>query len=88
MAFPASATLEVEPPPIFTKGFAPSSILAGFASMLTFSIDNTASSLGFTDNLPVGVIIATSSNLDTSCTGGTLTGLVGGSTIISTVGVP
>jgi hypothetical protein len=81
----------VEPPPLFTKSFAPPLIFAGSASTLTFTIDNgasalAASSLDFTDNLPAGVTIATPANATTTCTGGTLTATAGASVIAYTGG--
>jgi uncharacterized repeat protein (TIGR01451 family) len=75
---PATDTLVIEPPPTFTKGFAPDFIGVGAVSTLSFVIDNTASAvaasaLDFTDNLPAGVEVASPANAMTTCTGGTLT---------------
>jgi uncharacterized repeat protein (TIGR01451 family) len=83
---PATATLTIEPPPAFDKSFAPNPIILGFTSTLTFSIDNTASSLAasgldFTDHLPTGLVVATPPNASTTCTGGTLTANAGSGTI-------
>jgi uncharacterized repeat protein (TIGR01451 family) len=91
VAEPATADLTVEPPPTFAKGFAPTAILQGGTSTLTFTIDNTASalaasSLDVTDNLPVEVAIADSPNASVTCTGGTLTAVAGASTITYTGG--
>jgi len=82
----ATATLTVDPPPTFTKSFASSSIPAGDLSILTFTVDNSASSfsassLNFTDNLPPGLSIANPANASTTCMGGTLTAVAGSGVI-------
>ena len=81
-ANPATATLTIEPPPVFSKSFSPDPIMAGQTSTLNFTIDNTASavsasSLSFTDNLPAGLVVATPPNASFTCTGGTLTAAAG-----------
>jgi len=86
----ASDTLTVEPPPGFSKAFAPDTITTGATSTLTFTIDNSsgagdATSLDFTDNLPAGTTVASPANASTSCTGGTLTA-ASGSAVISYTG--
>ena len=86
VADPATADLTVEPPPLFSKAFVPSTIGTGGVSTLTFTIDNTASSLAaasldFTDNLPTGVVVADPTNQATTCSGGMASAPVGGSTI-------
>ncbi|HSR50049.1 MAG TPA: IPTL-CTERM sorting domain-containing protein [Acidobacteriota bacterium] len=83
----ASDTLFVNDPPLFSKSFAPDTILVGGISTLTFTLDNSSSTadatgLSFLDNLPAEVEIASPSNASTTCTGGTLTA-VAGSTQIS-----
>ncbi len=71
----ASAPFSVQPPPTFTKSFSPDTIgIQGDPSTLTFTIDNSASTLdatalGFTDNLPGGVAIADTPNASTTCVG-------------------
>ncbi|MFK8013269.1 MAG: hypothetical protein AB8B80_14615, partial [Marinicellaceae bacterium] len=87
---PATANLVIEPPPTFAKVFTPSSVGVGQSSTLMFSIDNSLSSLaannlGFTDNLPGGMVVATPANASTTCTGGTLTA-ASGSGVISYTG--
>lgn len=87
---PATALLEIEPPPGFSKQFAPDLIAIGGISTLTFTIDNTGSALAatgldFTDNLPAGVTVADPADASTTCTGGTLTA-VSGSGVISYTG--
>ncbi len=92
VADPATAPLSVEPPPTFAKSFSPNTIEVGQTSTLTFTIDNSASTLiasglAFTDNLPAGMVIANpSSNASTTCTGGTLTAIAGSGTITYTGG--
>ena len=88
-AGPATATLIVEPPPAFAKQFAPDDIQFGEVSTLTFTIDNSASSLAassldFTDMLPPGLEIASPSGAATTCTGGTLTAVPATDLIIYT----
>ncbi|MEM7349853.1 MAG: IPTL-CTERM sorting domain-containing protein [Acidobacteriota bacterium] len=82
----ATDTLTVNPPPIFSKAFAPDTIAFNGISTLTFTIDNTAStvdatSLVFDDNMPAAITIATPSGAGTTCTGGTLTAVPGTSLI-------
>ncbi|MCP3958924.1 MAG: DUF11 domain-containing protein, partial [bacterium] len=72
-------------PPGFSKSFAPDIIASGAVSRLTFLIDSTAnagavSGLGFTDNLPANVVVATPPNAASSC-GGTLTANAGATSI-------
>jgi len=87
VAAPATANLTVnDPPPVFSKGFAPTSIDPGGVTTLSFTIDNTASlvpasGLDFTDNLPPGMEIANPANASTTCTGGTLTAVAGAGVI-------
>jgi len=85
-SLPATATLTIEPPPIFAKSFTPNTIYAGQTSTLLFTIDNSASvlaatALDFTDNLPADVVVATPASASTTCTGGTLTAVNGSGTI-------
>jgi len=81
VASPATASLQIEPPPAFSKVFLPNAISAGGTSTLTFSIDNTASavaasSLAFTDNLPGGLQVASPANAGNTC-GGTASATAG-----------
>ncbi len=70
----ASATLTVVSPPFFSKSFNPNSIPLNGTTSLQFTIQNPNGSsltgVGFTDNLPSGVTVASSTA--TVC-GGTLT---------------
>ena len=81
VANPATASLVIEPPPTFSKVFAPSTIGGGGISTLTFTIDNAASaiaasSLAFTDNLPAGVLVSATPNATSTC-GGSVTAAAG-----------
>ena len=72
--------------PLFSKAFNPDPIAAGGTSTLTFTIDNTATSvaatnLTFSDTLPTGVVIANPSGAAMTCAGGTITAVPGGGTI-------
>lgn len=82
----ATATLSVNPPPVFTIVFGPDSINAGEVSTLTFAIDNRESRLAATDitlnhQLPAGLVLATPANPATTCLGGNLLALSGSNTI-------
>jgi len=87
----ASDTLVVNPQPGFSKSFAPDPIFTGGVSTLSFVIDNSASTvdvtaLNFSDNLPAGLNVANPSNATTTCTGGTLTAVIGSQDISYTSG--
>ncbi len=74
----ASDTLRVNPVPTFDMSFSQDPIFSGQTSTLTFTVDNTnstvdVSALDFTNNIPAGLLLATTPNATTSCTGGTLT---------------
>ncbi len=90
-AGPASATLTIEPPPVFSKSFSPDTIDQGTVSTLTLVIDNSASALAasdldFTDVFPAGLVIADPANALTNCAGGALTAVVGTDTVAYTGG--
>ncbi len=58
--------------PGFAKSFSPSAVFFGARSTLTFTIDNIANSQAarqftFTDNLPVGMVVADPANAATDC---------------------
>lgn len=88
---PATDTLTVNPPPLFSKGFAPDTVALGEATTVTFTIDNTASTvdatgLDFTDVLPPGMTVADPANAVTDCTGGVLMADPGATSIVYTGG--
>ena len=83
---PAMSDLTIEPPPTFTKAFSPDAIGQGQTSTLTFTIDNnlssvSVSSMAFTDNLPAGMVVASSPNPSNTCLSGSLTAVPGTGTI-------
>ncbi len=82
----ATATLSVNSQPGFDKIFTPSTVFIGSVSTLDLTIDNSLStvdamSLAFVDTFPTNMTIATPSNANTSCTGGTLTAVSGSNSI-------
>lgn len=87
----ASDTLTANPLPGFAKSFAPPLVGAGDTSTLTFTIDNSASTvdatnIDFTDAFPAGLFIASTPNASTNCTGGTLTADAGAAVVSYTGG--
>jgi hypothetical protein len=75
-------------PPIITKSFGPTTtpkvLQAGASTTLTFSITGSnaaVTGLGFTDNLPSGLIVATFNGLTGNCGGGLITATGGTATI-------
>jgi hypothetical protein len=82
----ASATLNVQALPVFSKGFDPAAIPMGGVSTLSFTIDNSANTLAadaldFTDTLPNNIVVADPPNAVTTCSGGTLTATAGAAVI-------
>jgi uncharacterized repeat protein (TIGR01451 family) len=76
----ASATVTVAPgiaAPTITKSFAPTSIVVGGTSTLSFTITNPNPSaftgVAVTDTLPAGVVVSTPNGLTGSCGAGTIT---------------
>jgi uncharacterized repeat protein (TIGR01451 family) len=83
---PATADLVIEPPPVFSKSFAPTTVILGISSTMTLTIDNSASTvdatgLDVTDSLPAGMEVANPANASTTCTGGTVTAVAGTTTV-------
>ncbi|HEY1939547.1 MAG TPA: hypothetical protein VGJ33_16575 [Candidatus Angelobacter sp.] len=82
----ATANLIVATPPSITKAFGAASIPLNGTTSLTFTVDNPNTTLAltgiaFTDNLPAGLVVASTPNLSNTC-GGTATA-VGGSSSVS-----
>ncbi|HWG50105.1 MAG TPA: hypothetical protein VN669_10450 [Candidatus Acidoferrales bacterium] len=82
----ASANLTVASPPSITKTFGATTIPLKGTTSLTFSISNpnttlALSGIAFSDNLPAGLVVASTPNLSNAC-GGTATA-VGGSGSVS-----
>ncbi|WP_154224030.1 beta strand repeat-containing protein [Marinicella rhabdoformis] len=87
----ATATLRVNSAPAFSMLWTPDVINLSQVSQASFTIDNSASTLAasqlsFTNNLPVGLTVATPNNASSTCTGGTLTAVSGTTTINYTGG--
>jgi uncharacterized repeat protein (TIGR01451 family) len=82
----ASASVTVVAPPSISKAFGASSIPVNGTTSLTFTITNpntgtALTGVGFNDNLPSGVVVATPNGLSGSCGGGTITATQGSGTI-------
>ncbi|HLJ27705.1 MAG TPA: Ig-like domain-containing protein [Candidatus Angelobacter sp.] len=78
-----TATVTVVAPPTISKAFGAATIPLNGATSLTFTISNSSataalSGVGFTDNLPAGLVIATPNGLSA------LTGCGGGASVSST----
>ena len=88
----ATAETTVNTQPGFSKKFDPNPLPAGDTAVLTFTIDNStstvaATALDFTDNLPADLVIASPANASTTCAGGTLTATAGTGVITYTGGM-
>ncbi|HZU31819.1 MAG TPA: hypothetical protein VFB79_11930, partial [Candidatus Angelobacter sp.] len=86
----ASANLTVATPPSITKAFGAATIPLNGTTSLTFTIQNPNTSLAltglaFTDNLPAGLVVAATPNLNNTC-GGTATATAGSSTVSLSAG--
>ncbi|HZS47893.1 MAG TPA: hypothetical protein VFC63_22680 [Blastocatellia bacterium] len=82
----ASTIITVVAPPTISKSFGLAGISTGSSSSLTFTIRNnnsatTLTGIGFTDNLPAGLVVSTPNGLSGSCGGGTITAVVGSGSI-------
>src|SRR5262249_24426045 len=80
-----TATLIVASAPSVTKTFAPTKIPLNGTTLLTINISNpnsnvTLNGLAFTDNLPAGLVVASTPNLNNTC-GGTATATGGASSV-------
>ena len=87
----AVATLAVNDAPLsVTLSFDPATIRQGGVSRLTYSLGNGvtagASEVSLSDTLPANVIVASTPDAQTTCTGGTVAATAGGSTITYTGG--
>jgi len=75
----ASASINVIAPPAISKSFGASSIQLNGSTTLSFTISNPSANpvaltgIGFTDNLPSGLVVATPNGLSGSCDSGTIT---------------
>ena len=85
----SSANLTVINPPTIAKAFGAATIPLNGTTSLTFTVSSTNQNLtlngvAFTDNLPAGLVVASTPNLTSTC-GGTATA-VGGSSSVSLSG--
>lgn len=87
---PASATVAVLAPPTISKAFGDSELELlgpGNSTSLSFTLANppanplSLTGVGFTDNLPAGLIVSTPNGLTGSCGGGVITAADGSNTI-------
>lgn len=80
----ASATLVVSANPSISKSFAPTNIVAGGVSTVTFVLGNSAivnaTAAGFTDSLPFGMVVAATPSVTNTC-GGTVSASAGNTAI-------
>ncbi|HYB76790.1 MAG TPA: hypothetical protein VEE85_01195 [Candidatus Bathyarchaeia archaeon] len=83
---PATDSITVVAPPVISKAFATPTVLVGSSTGLTFTITNpnttvALTGVGFSDNLPIGLVVSTPNGLTGSCGGGTITAAAGSKTI-------
>ena len=82
----ATDSVTVVSPPSITKSFSPGVVPLNGTGPLQFHINNPNSGtsltgVGFTDNLPIGLVVATPNGLTGSCGGGTITATAGSSSV-------
>jgi mucin-19 len=81
----SSANITVINPPTIAKAFGAATIPLNGTTSLTFTVSSTNQNLtlngvAFTDNLPAGLVVASTPNLTNSC-GGTATAVAGSSSV-------
>jgi arabinogalactan endo-1,4-beta-galactosidase len=75
-----------ELPPTIAKAFGTAGVNLGGSTILTFNLTNPNSSLslsgvGFTDTLPIGLLVSSPTGLTGNCGGGTITATAGANSI-------
>ena len=88
---PTCASFVPPVPPQITKAFSPSTNGPGGISTLTITLANANAAAGtltapLVDSLPAGVVLAPSPNASTTCGGGVVTAIAGGSSITLSTG--
>ena len=84
----ASASINVLAVPPISKSFGASSIQLNGSTTLSFTISNPSANpvaltgIGFTDNLPSGLVVSTPNGLSGSCDSGTITATAGSGSIM------
>jgi len=87
---PAAATLTVDEavPLSVSMAFDPTAIRADEVSRLSYTLGNGAligaTAVSLSDTLPANMVLDSDPDMQTTCTGGTLTALAGGNTITFT----
>ncbi|PZA08210.1 MULTISPECIES: DUF11 domain-containing protein [unclassified Meiothermus] len=82
----ASASASVPTPPGLAKAFSPGSIPVGSPSTLTLTLSNSNAAVAtltsaLIDNLPAGLVVASSPAASTTCPGGSVTAAAGSSSV-------
>ncbi|NVN97713.1 MAG: hypothetical protein HXX17_00180, partial [Geobacteraceae bacterium] len=76
----SNASITVVGPPVISKAFGAASIPLNGSTSLSFTIQNnnsttTLTGIGFSDTLPVGLVVATPNGLSGTCGGGSITAI-------------
>ncbi len=82
----ASANVTVAAAPAVTKTFGAATVPVNGSTSLSFAVNNpnttiSLDGIGFTDNLPAGMMVATPTGLTGSCPSGTITAAAGGGVV-------
>ncbi len=82
----SNASITVVGPPVIIKAFGAASILLNGTTSLSFTISNMNATtlltgVGFTDDLPAGLVVSTPNGLTGSCGGGTITAAAGSTSV-------
>jgi hypothetical protein len=81
----ATANLTIDAPPTITKAFGAPTIPLNGTTSLTLNITNPNSTgltgVGFSDNLPSGLVVATPPGVTNNCSGGSVTAISGSGSV-------